>query len=225
VVTSYNPQCRRQYHGGERSQLRRPTSNSSTTPTQTCCKAAGQYRSLRGATPRSLFIKEPPNMKLLIVVDKLLTGLRCAALHLSLHRQVACRTTASSKPSAAPTGSMARTRTSATSWTTSDLFTKGGERYRRLHLRARPHGRRVPDPKFCSKTASSKARRRLDDAVEALSLHLRAGEAAEGRPGAHPLFLRQHRDRLQTFKHEGTAARHALQSRRGLDSRLRGDRG
>ena len=66
---------------------------------------------------KALFIKEPANMKLLVVVDKLLTGFDAPPAPTSTSTS-RCRTTACSRPSAAPTGWTARTRTSATSWTT-----------------------------------------------------------------------------------------------------------
>ena len=60
------------------------------------------------------FVKEPANMKLLVVVDKLLTGFDAppAPISTSTNR---CRTMDCFRPSAAPTGSTVRTRTSVIS--------------------------------------------------------------------------------------------------------------
>ena len=61
------------------------------------------------------FIEEPANLKLLIVVSKLLTGFdapSCTYIYLDND----CAITTSFKPSAAPTGSTARTKTTATLW-------------------------------------------------------------------------------------------------------------
>ena len=63
---------------------------------------------------KALFIKEPANMKLLVVVDKLLTGFD-APPALICTSTSPCRTTACSRRSAVPTGWTARIRTSATS--------------------------------------------------------------------------------------------------------------
>ncbi len=66
---------------------------------------------------KALFTKEPANMKLLIVVDKLLTGFDAPPAPTCTSTNP-CRTTACSRPSAASTAWTVRTRTSATSLTT-----------------------------------------------------------------------------------------------------------
>ena len=99
---------------------------------------------------KALFIKEPANMKLLVVVDKLLTGFDappCTYLYIDKR----CRTTACSRRSAAPTGSTATTRTSATSSTTRTC-----SRRWRTPSRSTPPSwitaRAAPIPRCCSRT-------------------------------------------------------------------------
>src|SRR5207302_445195 len=66
---------------------------------------------------KKLFKTEPANMKLLIVVDKLLTGFDAPPCTISISTKV-CRITVFFRPFAAPTGSTAKTNSSATSWIT-----------------------------------------------------------------------------------------------------------
>ena len=75
------------------------------------------------------FIDEPGQIKLLIVVDKLLTGFDApaATYRTSTSR---CATTACSRPSAASTGSTATTRSTATSSTTKTCSRAWKARYR-----------------------------------------------------------------------------------------------
>jgi len=63
---------------------------------------------------KARFIKEPANMKLLVVVDKLLTGFDAPPCTICTLTSP-CRTTACSRQSAPSTGWIAKTRTSATS--------------------------------------------------------------------------------------------------------------
>ena len=63
------------------------------------------------------FVNEPGQMKLLIVVDKLLTGFDAHRRHISTSTR-RCRTTVSSRRSAVSTGWTGRTRSTATSSTT-----------------------------------------------------------------------------------------------------------
>ena len=67
------------------------------------------------------FVKEPGQMKLLIVVDKLLTGFDAPRRPTSTSTS-RCATTACSRPSAASIGWTAKTKNTATSSTTERLF-------------------------------------------------------------------------------------------------------
>jgi type I restriction enzyme R subunit len=141
---------------------------------------------------KGLFTKEPANMKLLVVVDKLLTGFDAPPLHLSLHRQ------GHAGPRIVP-GHLPH---EPTRWRGQRLwlhrglqgpFQEGRERDRRLHLGARPQrGRGRPGSAVAGSAQEGKGTpRQRPGGSRAV---VRTGRAAQGRAGAYPLLLRQHRD-------------------------------
>ena len=73
---------------------------------------------------KDLFTKQPANMRLLVVVDKLLTGFDAPRLAPTSILTNPCRTMAFSRPSAVPTGWTAMTRISAISWTIKTFLKK-----------------------------------------------------------------------------------------------------
>ena len=127
---------------------------------------------------KDMFTKEPANMKLLVVVDKLLTGFDappCTYLYIDKR----CRITACSRPSAAPTGWTARTRISATSSTTRTCSRRSktpSRSIRRNWITARAARPR----RFCLKDRLKKGKERLDNALEAIALLCEPVEPPKG---------------------------------------------
>ena len=134
------------------------------------------------------FVDEPGQMKLLIVVDKLLTGFDApSATYLYIDKQMR-GSRALSRPSAASTAWMVRTRNTATSSTT-----------RTCSRASKPPSTTTrPEPSTVTRKSDvaglledrvEKARERLEEALEAIRASVRAGRASEGRSSLLPLLL------------------------------------
>ena len=167
---------------------------------------------------KALFIKEPANMKLLVVVDKLLTGFDappCTYLYIDKSMQdhglfqAICRTNRLDGEDK-DFGYIVDYK---------DLFKKV-ENAIAVYTSELDHSAGGADPEVLLQDRLKKGKERLDQALEALALLVRAGRAAEGRAGAHPLLLRQHRDPVRP-EGTGAAAGGALQGDRGPGARLR----
>ena len=115
-------------------------------------------------------------MKLLIVVNKLLTGFDAPRLHVPLSSTNPCRTTASSRPSAAPTGMTPRSKEFGYIVDYKDLFKKVENAIRGFIL---PNWTAAMaamyDPQVLLKDRLKKGRERLDNALEAGCPALRTG--------------------------------------------------
>ena len=145
---------------------------------------------------KTLFIKEPANMKLLVVVDKLLTGFDappCTYLYIDKSMQdhglfqAICRTNRLDGEDK-DFGYIVDYK---------DLFKKV-ENAIAVYTSELDHSAGGADPEVLLQDRLKKGRERLDNAIGSARSAVRAGGAAEGRAGAHPLFLRQHRDRRPT---------------------------
>ena len=166
---------------------------------------------------KALFTKEPANMKLLVVVDKLLTGFDappCTYLYIDKSMQdhglfqAICRTNRLDGEDK-EFGYIVDYK---------DLFKKV-ENAIAVYTSELDHSAGGADPEVLLQDRLKKGRERLDNALERWPA-LRAGRAAEGRAGAHPLLLRQHGDARRP---EGAraAAGGALQGDGRAGARLR----
>jgi type I restriction enzyme R subunit len=137
-----------------------------------------QDRDLRGAQAKELFVKEPANMKLLVVVDKLLTGFDappCTYLYIDKSMQdhglfqAICRTNRLDGEDK-DFGYIVDYK---------DLFKKVEKRHRGLHLGAGSQRRRRR-PRGAAAGPAEEGRKRLDDALEALALLCEPVEPPKG---------------------------------------------
>ncbi len=167
---------------------------------------------------KALFIEEPANMKLLVVVDKLLTGFdapSCTYLYIDKSMQdhglfqAICRANRLDGEDK-DFGYIVDYK---------DLFKKV-ENAIAVYTSELDHSAGGSDPEVLLQDRLTKGRERLDLALETLALLCEPVEPPKGDAGAHPLLLRQYGnpDRLAGA---GAAAGRALQGDRGLDSRLR----
>ena len=166
---------------------------------------------------KELFIKEPANMKLLVVVDKLLTGFDappCTYLYIDKSMQdhglfqAICRTNRLDGEDK-DFGYIVDYK---------DLFKKV-ENAIAVYTSELDHSSGGADPEVLLQDRLKKGKERLDNAPGSRRPALRAGGAAQGRTGAHPLFLRQHGDPGGP-QGARTATRCALQGDRGPGARL-----
>ena len=139
---------------------------------------------------KELFKTQPANMRLLIVVDKLLTGFDappCTYLYIDKSMQDhGC-----SRRSAAPTASTEKTNLSVISSITRICLRRCRGRWQFIP-RNWITARRARALRCFSKTASNAAERNSIRHSNRWSCSLRTGAAAEKRAGTHPLLLRQH---------------------------------
>ena len=166
---------------------------------------------------KALFTKEPANMKLLVVVDKLLTGFDappCSYLYIDKSMQA----TACSKPSAASTAWTARTRTLATSWTT-----RISSRRSRTPLPSTPQNsitaRLGLTPEVLLQDRLKKGKERLDSALETLALLCESVEPPKGELEHIHYFCGN--TEVPRPAGTGAAAGRALQGNRGPRAHLR----
>ena len=161
---------------------------------------------------KARFTTEPANMKLLVVVDKLLTGFDappCTYLYIDKSMQdhglfqAICRTNRLDGEDK-DFGYIVDYK---------DLFKKV-ENAIAVYTAELDRSAGGGEPEVLLRDRLKRAKERLDTAIEALCLALRAGRAAQGRAAAHALFLRQHRGR---FRPEGTGT--------ATDRAISGDRG
>ena len=166
---------------------------------------------------KALFTKEPANMKLLVVVDKLLTGFDappCTYLYIDKSMQdhglfqAICRTNRLDGDDK-DFGYIVDYK---------DLFKKV-ENAIAVYTSELDHSAGGADPEVLLQDRLKKGKERLDNALEAIALLVRAGGAAQGRAGAHPLLLRQHGDPGGP-EGAGAATRRALQGDRGAGAGL-----
>ena len=157
---------------------------------------------------KDLFIKEPANMKLLVVVDKLLTGFDappCTYLYIDKSMQdhglfqAICRTNRLDGEDK-DFGYIVDYK---------DLFKKV-ENAIAVYTSELDHSAGGADPEVLLQDRLKKGQGATGQRAGSPRPAVRAGGAAQGRAGAHPLLLRQHRDPLGPG---GTraAARRALQ--------------
>ena len=167
---------------------------------------------------KALFTKEPANMKLLVVVDKLLTGFDappCTYLYIDKSMQdhglfqAICRTNRLDGDDK-DFGYIVDYK---------DLFKKV-ENAIAVYTSELDHSAGGAEPEVLVQDRLKKGKERLDDAIEALALLCEPVEPPKGRAGAYPLFLRQHRNRFRP-EGAGTTAGRALQGDRGVGARLR----
>ena len=167
---------------------------------------------------KKLFTKEPANMKLLVVVDKLLTGFDappCTYLYIDKSMQdhglfqAICRTNRLDGEDK-DFGYIVDYK---------DLFKKV-ENAIAVYTSELDHSAGGADPEVLLQDRLKKGKERLDNALEALALLCEPVRAAEGRAGAHPLLLRQHRDPDRPGGARAAAGR-ALQGDRRAGARLR----
>ena len=167
---------------------------------------------------KARFIKEPANMKLLIVVDKLLTGFDappCTYLYIDKSMQdhglfqAICRTNRLDGEDK-DFGYIVDYK---------DLFKKV-ENAIAVYTSELDHSAGGSDPEVLLKDRLKIGKERLDNALEALALLCEPVEPPHGRAGAHPLLLRQHRNPHGPGR-AATATRGALQGDRGPDPLLR----
>jgi type I restriction enzyme R subunit len=167
---------------------------------------------------KALFIKEPANMKLLIVVDKLLTGFDappCTYLYIDKSMQdhglfqAICRTNRLDGEDK-DFGYIVDYK---------DLFKKV-ENAIAVYTSELDHSAGGADPEVMMQGPAEAGPGTAGQRAGSAGPAVRAGGAAQGRAGAHPLLLRQHRDadRPQGAR---AAARRALQGRGGAGARLR----
>jgi type I restriction enzyme R subunit len=156
----------------------------------------------------SLFIREPANMKLLVVVDKLLTGYDappCTYLYIDKSMQdhglfqAICRTNRLDGEDK-DFGYIVDYK---------DLFRKL-ENAIAVYTSELDHSAGGADPEVLLQDRLKKGRERLDQSLGSRRLALRTGGTAQGRTGLYPLFLRQHRDSLRPAT-TGTATHRAIQ--------------
>ena len=166
---------------------------------------------------KALFTKEPANMKLLVVVDKLLTGFDappCTYLYIDKSMQdhglfqAICRTNRLDGEDK-DFGYIVDYK---------DLFKKV-ENAIAVYTSELDHSAGGADPEVLLQDRLTKGQGTPRQRPGSHRPALRAGGAAEGRTGAYPLFLRQHGD---SGGPEGTgaAARRALQGDRGAGAGL-----
>ena len=173
LVTSYNPMAKDvtlEGMGGESETDKQFIYNTYTALLENVVAAPGKTKTeTYEDKSKALFIAEPANMKLLVVVDKLLTGFDAPLLHLPLHRQVH----AGSWPVSGDLPHQPARRRGQGFRLHRRLqgpVQKGRERHRRLHVR-NPHqrGRCVP-PEVLVQDRLKKGKEVLDTAFEMLVL-------------------------------------------------------
>ncbi len=167
---------------------------------------------------KELFTKEPANMKLLVVVDKLLTGFDappCTYLYIDKSMQdhglfqAICRTNRLDGEDK-DFGYIVDYK---------DLFKKV-ENAIAVYTSELDHSAGGADPEVLLQDRLKKGRERLDNALEALALLCEPVQPPQGRAGTHPLLLRQHRDSRRPGGTR-TATRRALQGDRRPGACLR----
>ena len=167
---------------------------------------------------KELFIQEPANMKLLIVVDKLLTGFDappCTYLYIDKSMQdhglfqAICRTNRLDGEDK-DFGYIVDYK---------DLFKKV-ENAIAVYTSELDHSAGGADPEVLVQDRLKKGQGAARQCAGNPCPAVRAGGAAQGRAGAHALLLRQHRD-PDRLAGAGTAARRALQSNGLAGARLR----
>ena len=166
---------------------------------------------------KELFKKEPANMKLLIVVDKLLTGFDappCTYLYIDKSMQdhglfqAICRTNRLDGEDK-DFGYIVDYK---------DLFKKV-ENAIAVYTSELDHSAGGVDPEVLLQGPPEERPGAPGQCAGSHRAAVRAGGAAQGRAGAHPLFLRQHGDSGRPAG-TGTATRRALQGDRGPGARL-----
>ncbi len=167
---------------------------------------------------KALFTKEPANMKLLVVVDKLLTGFDappCTYLYIDKSMQdhglfqAICRTNRLDGDDK-DFGYIVDYK---------DLFKKV-ENAIAVYTSELDHSAGGADPEVLVQDRLEEGQGTARQCAGSARPAMRAGGAAQGRAGAHPLLLRQHGDRGRP-EGTGTAAGRTLQGDRGLVARLR----
>ena len=221
VVTSYNPQAgdvTKEDTGANTETEKEFLYNTYTALLKGVVPRPGKTKTeTYEAEAKEKFRTQPANMRLLIVVDKLLTGFDAPLLHVPVHRQV------DAGPWPVPghlPDQPARRRRQAVRLhrRLQGPVPEGSRGDGCLHVRARhERGQRQPRDPVAGPTEGWPCQ--AGGGPRGADPSVRAGPAAQGRVAAYPLLLRQHRESRRSGAARA-AARGALQGRGGAGSRV-----